>query len=301
MPSSSCLSLVARGLPQLHGMRWWLMVCWLLWGCAVMASAAQAQSVLPVPSLTAPVLDQAAALTPAERESLNQQLLALERQYGSQMAVVLLDSTAPEDINAYAHRVASHWKLGRQGVGDGLLLVIAMKDRSMRLEVARALEGAMPDVLASRILQEQLAPALRAGAVAAGIQAVVAQIERVLAGEDLPPVTPTNPSEDLEDSLLFVGLLVLLVAPVLRSALGRGLAGLLMGFLAAGLIWVLFDSSTWSAIGGAAAAAYTWFFASKLSADGAGRGGGDWGGGGGGGFSSGGGGSFGGGGASGRW
>src|SRR5690606_14644128 len=95
-------------------------------------------------------------------------------------------TTAPEDIAAFAHRVASQWKIGRREVGDGVLVVVAKDDRRMRIEVARALEGAIPDIAAARIIDAAMAPRFREGDYAGGLQAAVQQLGARIAGEELP-------------------------------------------------------------------------------------------------------------------
>lgn len=97
----------------------------------------------------------------------------------------MVPSTAPEDIAPYAHRVASDWKIGRKDVGDGLLIVIAKDDRRMRMEVARALEGAIPDLVAARIIDQQMAPFFRQNDYAGGILAAIDQVGARIAGEYL--------------------------------------------------------------------------------------------------------------------
>jgi len=125
----------------LHRIPW--LTLWMLLAAALLP--ANAQQVLPVPALTARVVDQTGTLTDAQRSAIEARLADFETQHGSQIAVLLVPTTAPEDIAAYANRVASIWKLGRPGIGDGVVVVLAMRDRTVRLEVARALEGSITD------------------------------------------------------------------------------------------------------------------------------------------------------------
>src|SRR5450755_2363084 len=129
---------------------------------ALLAGCAVAQDVLPVPPPSARVIDQTGTLTAAQAAALSGKLEAIETQHGAKVVVLMVPTTAPEDIAAYSQRVADAWKLGRRQVGDGLVIVVAKNDRSVRIEVAKALEGAVPDAAAGRIISEQIVPAFKA-------------------------------------------------------------------------------------------------------------------------------------------
>ncbi len=150
----------------------------LLWT----GSPAHAQGVLPVPPLTAPVIDQTATLGEAQRAALVAKLATIEQQTGSQIVVLMVPSTLPEDIVAYSQRVGDSWKIGRRDVGDGLLIVVAKNDRRVRIEVAKALEGAVPDLAAKRIIDAQITPAFRAGDYAGGLSAAADQLAARIRG-----------------------------------------------------------------------------------------------------------------------
>ena len=134
---------------------------------------AHAQALLPVPPLTARVIDTAGTLDAAQRGTLEAKLAALEQDKGAQVVVLVVPTTAPEDIAAYANRVGNTWKIGRKGVGDGLILLVAVQDRRIRIEVAKTLEGAVPDIAASHVINEAIAPRFRQGDYAGGLQAGV--------------------------------------------------------------------------------------------------------------------------------
>lgn len=279
----------------------------------------------PVPALTARVIDQTSTLQPAERDALEARLAAFEAEAGPQIVVLIVPATAPEDIAAYAWRVADQWKIGRREVGDGVLVLVSMGDRRVRIEVARALEGAIPDLAARQIIDRAIRPAFREGRYADGLAAGVDQLIARIRGEHLPaPESGAARGEEgtqIEDwgLLLFFGVPVM--ATVLSRALGRKLGVPLTAGIAGGIAWWV-TSSVLVALGvGVAALVFALIFsvasALRQIGGGSGRGGGGWGGGwgggggfgggggvgggGGGGFSSGGGGSFGGGGASGGW
>lgn len=267
---------------------------------------ASAQSVQPVPALTGRVIDQTQTLSASDLQALNKKLQALEEKSGSQIVVLMLSSTAPEDIAAYAHRVASDWKIGRRDVGDGVLVLVAKNDRRMRLEVARTLEGAIPDLAAARIIDAQMAPHFRSGDYASGLSAAIAQLSARISGEALPAPTRSKQSSadsgdggiDLQSLAMFLFFGVTLLAPLLRQFLGRFLGSAAMGGGTGLLAYWLSSSVLWAGVAGGAALLLTLLSSGK---GGSFLGGGGMGGRRGGGFSSGGGGSFGGGGASGRW
>ena len=147
---------------------------------------AHAQAVQPVPPLSARVIDRSDTLGAQQLQALERKLASFEAERGSQIVVLLVPTTAPEDIAAYAFRVADAWKIGRRDVGDGVLLVVATQDRRIRNEVARALEGAIPDLAAWRIIDDIIAPAFRQGGYAQGIDAGVEALFALIRGEELP-------------------------------------------------------------------------------------------------------------------
>jgi len=284
--------------------------------------SAQAQGTLvPVPAYRAHVTDTTGVLGSAERAALEQQLTDFETQRGTQIGVLIVPSTAPEDIADYSQRVADAWKLGRAGVGDGLLLVVALQERRVRIAPFKALEGAIPDVLAKRIIDEQIVPAFRRGDYAGGLRSALLQLQAHISGEALPaPTTPAAHTQIDEFDIVQTAMLLLVAVPlvsrVLRQLLGQRL-GSLAGAAAAGfLVWQI-TGLAWMAL----LASLMGFFMGMFTRvplvprgmhhGGWGGPGGGWGGGGlgdggggmggGGGASSGGGGDGGGGGASGSW
>ena len=304
-----------------------LTLCWralaALFLIALLPWAVQAQPVLPVPALSARVMDQTGTLSAEDRQALEARLQALEEKSGSQVVVLMVPTTAPEDIASYAFRVASNWKIGRRDVGDGLLVVVAKDDRRMRIEVARKLEGAIPDLAAARIIDQAMAPRFREGDYAGGIRAALDQIGARIADEALPAPTQRSAARDqgmgLSELAMFLFFGVLVAAPIVRRMFGNRFGSVVMGGGTGALAYLLSASALLA--GGAGIAARLMTLLSNSSGGGGGRGGrgggpfigggglgGGFGGGrssggfgGGGGFSSGGGGSFGGGGACGGW
>ncbi|TEQ07927.1 TPM domain-containing protein [Pseudomonas aeruginosa] len=160
-----------------------LALAWLLPWMPAHAEAPAEWVALP---LSERVVDATHTLDEATRQRLVEKLEALERRRGAQIAVVMLPTTGTLDIEAFSDKLFQAWKLGRKAVDDGLLLVVAKDDRRMRIEVGYGLEGAVPDVVAGRIIRERMAPAFREGDYAGGIEAAVDELIRLVDGETLP-------------------------------------------------------------------------------------------------------------------
>jgi uncharacterized membrane protein YgcG len=172
--------------------------------------------------------------------ALEAKLAAFEAEAGPQIVVLLVPTTAPEDIAAYAQRVADEWKIGRREVGDGVLVVVAKNDRRVRIEVAKALEGAVPDLAARQIIDRAITPAFRAGDYAGGIDAALDQLMARIKGEDLPAPQArpqAEPGLQLEELVMFMFVAVPIVGAVLTGIFGRKLGSLLTGGAAGGLGW----------------------------------------------------------------
>lgn len=298
----------------------WLFRLLLAWW-TLQAPAIWAQALQPVPALSAHVIDHTGTLQSAQSQALEARLARLEADKGSQVVLLLVPTTQPEDIAAYANRVGQNWKIGRRDVGDGLIVVVAKNDRRMRIEVAKALEGAVPDIAAGRIISNIMAPFFRQGDYYGGLDAALDQIDARIRGEPLPPVAGAASGSTRNDVDWFgLAILFFIFVPAInalaRHALGRKLGALATG----GGVGVLAYFTTFSllvALLAAIAAACLGLSGRALAGLPGGRGsdgggwhpgsggfgGGGFGGGGlgGGGFSSGGGGGFGGGGASGSW
>lgn len=269
-----------------------------------------AQAEVDVPKLAQRVTDLTSTLDAVQIRALEAKLAAFESRKGSQIAVLLVPSTQPETIEQYAIRVVDSWKLGRKGVDDGVLLLIAKDDRKLRIEVGYGLEGALNDATAKRIVSEIIAPEFKRGAFYEGIDAGVDAIIRVIDGEPLPPPAQRASSQSGDGSdnfgqLIGAGFVIFMMGNIiLRQLLGRLPSGLIVGGVIGALAWVMLLSIGW-----AVAAAFVAFVLSLLFGTGGGGssfpsgwgGGGGWGSGGGGGSFGGGGGGFGGGGASGDW
>jgi len=274
----------------------WLALVWLL------LTIAPLHAELPVPALQARVTDQARVLQEPARSALEAKLAAFELAKGSQIAVLIVDSTQPEAIEQFSIRVVEAWRLGRPGVDDGVLLLVALGDRTLRIEVGRGLEGAIPDAIAKRVIAEVITPYFQRGDVAGGIDAGVDALIGLVDGEPLPaPAVQPDSASGGSDAKSLVLVLALLGGMLMRSFFGRLIGSGVAGALAFVGGWLILGSL----IGGLVLAVIAVVFSIGGGAGGSrisngGFGGGGFGGGRGGGFG-GGGGGFGGGGASGRW
>jgi uncharacterized protein len=263
---------------------------------------------VPVPPLGGRVTDQAATLTGEQKSTLEQTLRSFEARKGSQVAVLIVPSTAPETIEQYALRVAERWKPGRKNVDDGALLVVAKDDRTLRIEVGYGLEGALTDAACKRIISEIIVPRFRQGDYYGGIASGVDRILRVIDGEPLPKPEErgSGRARGTGSFLPVIIILALVVGGVLHTVLGRFPGALVTGGAVSVVAWMLAGAISVALIAGVVAFLFT-LMGGGLGGRGLGRGGigcgfggGGFSGGGGGGFS-GGGGGFGGGGASGNW
>ena len=306
---------------------------WALWACV----PAFAQDLLAIPAATARVIDSSGTLNAAQIAALEAKLAAFEAQAGPQMVVLLVRTTAPEDIASYAQRVGDAWKLGRKDVGDGVLLLVAKDDRRVWIATAKALEGAIPDLASRQIIRDHISPAFKQGDYAGGLNAAVDALIARIKAEKLPGVAARKPIEafwggsQLEQLALFFFVAVPVISMLLTGIFGRRLGSLLTSGASGGIAWMLTGSTGLAIAAGVVSLVVVGVLgvgallqragqsmpSSRGRSDPLGRGSGPviwgggtggWGGGnggsggsGGGGFSSGGGGDFGGGGAGGDW
>lgn len=282
----------------------------------------QVSAEIAVPALSGRVIDQTKTLTPEQLRTLDQKLREIEARKGSQVAVLMVPTTKPEEIEQYAIRVADKWKLGRKKVDDGVILLIAKNDRAVRIEVGYGLEGALTDAMSKRIIDGAIIPRFKQQDFYGGILAGVDQIGRVIDGEILPAPVPARQlvadQEGTLSSLSVLFVIALVLGGFLRSILGRGLGAGVTAVAVSIIGWFIAGALLTAILGGVIAFIVTLlggglgglgsgYYGGGGAGRGSGRssshggfGGGSGGGFGGGGFG-GGGGGFGGGGASGRW
>jgi uncharacterized protein len=273
------------------------------------SGAASARAEQPIPPLAGRVTDQTGMLGAPARDALEAKLEAFEKRKGAQLAVLIVATTQPETIEQYAIRVASAWQLGRAGIDDGALLLVAKDDRALRIEVGYGLEGALTDALSNRIIDQWIVPRFRAGNFAGGIEAGVDALLRAIDGEPLPAPEPEwtpGPISAFQRLLPFAVVGLPIGAALLNRVFGGFVGSLVAGGVAFALTWLVTRAFWIALVFALFAAILTAVYGRHRSWARAGPGGHVWRGGGGGfggrgGGFGGGGGRFGGGGASGRW
>jgi len=270
----------------------------------------QAEALVAVPPLKSRVTDLTGTLNDQQRSALEQTLAEFEGRKGAQIAVLLVPTTQPEAIEQFAVRVEESWKLGRKGVDDSVLLVIAKDDRKLKIEVGYGLEGALPDITAKRIIEQDIVPRFKQGDFYGGIRAGTDRIMRTIEGEPLPPPRHAGQQSPLFQHIewLIPAFIILMIAQaIMKKLLGRAVGAGLTGGVAGLLAWLVVGSLIIAVIVAVIAFVFGLLGGNALR-QGSGWGGGGWSSGGwsgggssGGGDFGGGGGSSGGGGASGSW
>jgi uncharacterized protein len=275
----------------------------------LLASSLSLAALVDIPELKSRVTDLTQTLSAVQEAQLDDKLDSFEAKKGSQISVLMVPTTQPEEIEQYSIRVVEKWKIGRKKVDDGLLLLIAKDDHKMRIEVGRGLEGAIPDLTAKRVIDEVIAPKFKQGDFYGGLDSGVDRLIGLVDGEPLPvPSRPKFSGMGIMNILPMLLFGALITGTFLRGMFGTFFGSALNGGLVGGVVWLL-----GLALGGAALLAVLAFFITMMlgargingysgrsGGYGGGLGGGGFGGGSGSGFS-GGGGGFGGGGASGGW
>lgn len=266
----------------------WLALLWL-----ALPWAGRAAEPLPLPALNARVTDLTGTLDATQRGRLEARMAAIDRAGKAQIALLLLPTTQPETIEQFGIRLAEAWKIGQKGADNGLIVIVAKDDRRMRIEVGYGLEGRIPDAIASRIVNERMAPAFRQGDFFGGLDAALTAIDGALDGEPVAPRQAAAPAADASEDYFTWLTATLVGAGVLRSIFG--LFGSLVAAAVGGWLgFMIFGSWLASLIAALVVFAFSFGRISAGGGGGFGRSSG------GGGFT-GGGGGFGGGGASGRW
>lgn len=284
---------------------WWrvLLLCSLLMSCMQVHAA---KGLVDIPPLSTAVTDLTQTLSAEELTALNEKLTQFAQQSGSQVAVLILPTTQPEDIAQFGIRLADAWKIGREKQDDGVIVIVAKQDRKMRIEVGYGLEGAIPDAVAKRIIAEQLSPAFKQGQFYQGLHEATDTLIKLIQGEQLPAPAKHQPAAGQQG--LMHWLPILMFAAIFLGAILRGMLGSFFGSaLTGGALAVLagFLGATLLVMGLVGLAAFIFTLAMGSGGQGGlpigGFPGGFGGGGGGRDIFSGGGGGFGGGGASGDW
>lgn len=221
---------------------WWIVFAMLV---LLVPGQPGAQTLAPIPPLESPVVDTTGTLDAQTRARLDAQARALQQRKGSQLQILMVPTTQPEDIAQYAVRVFDQWRLGREKIDDAVLLVVAKDDRRVRIEVGYGLEGAIPDATAARVIQEYVVPRFRAGDYAGGVVEGTAVLAGLIDGEPLPAPMASHrpaPRDGGSGGWMFALFAAFIVAQVARGLFGRAprtLRGLAGAGAAGGVAWVL--------------------------------------------------------------
>lgn len=199
-----------------------------------------AQNLAAIPPLVGRVVDTASVLSTSGRAELEGIINSLEAEKGSQIAVLVVDSTIPESIDQYSFRVAEEWKVGRKKINDGVLVVIAIKDRKSRIEVGYGLEGAIPDITAKRILDDQVRPYFKNGDFDAGLRVCIESLAKLIRGEELPAPSSNFGNEVSDDAIFNIIMFGLISSLILKLFLEKLHASFLAAALAATAGFVLY-------------------------------------------------------------
>ncbi|MGC8736874.1 MAG: TPM domain-containing protein, partial [Dissulfurimicrobium sp.] len=216
-----------------------LLLCLFALFALLLSAAAYAQGLQPIPELSARVTDLTGTLSNIQKTELESKLAKLEEKKGSQIAILMVPTTKPEDIASFSIRVAEAWQLGRKGVDDGVLILVAKNDRRARIEVGYGLEGTIPDAVAKRIISEIMAPRFKDGDYYGGLSAAVDALAGFIEGEPLPvpnmqktPATAQTGAAGFWQTLVLIIPFMIILGIVTARILGRILGGLIGFFVA---------------------------------------------------------------------
>ena len=213
-------------------------------GMMLLAASAWA---LDVPPLTGRVVDLAHVLPPDVATSLTHDLEAHETKTSNQVAILILPSLEGESLESFSHRVSTTWKLGQKGTDNGVLLLIALRERKVRIEVGYGLEGTLTDLRSAHIIRQEIVPRFRSGdlpgGIASGVKAILGTIEGAYTGAENPPVGLRQSGEPSGFEYVIIGVAVGFIAGLLLShglQSTRALLGSVLAFLVAQFASVLF-------------------------------------------------------------
>lgn len=207
-------------------------------GFALLLFCMSAWAVVGVPELSQRVTDLTGTLSAVQVVTLENKLAAFETQKGSQIAVLIVPTTGGKDIAEFGIEVADLSQIGRKGVDDGVILIVAKDDRKLRLEVGYGLEGVIPDAVAKRVLDEIIAPHFKQGDYAGGIDAGVVRLMKLIEGDALPAPSENQADQQDEGAFMFILIGGLIAGFVLSAMMGRVMGGMLAG-LGSGMVAAL--------------------------------------------------------------
>ncbi|MBN1637999.1 MAG: YgcG family protein [Ignavibacteriales bacterium] len=171
-----------------------------------------AQDLQPIPELSRRVTDLTSTLMTWEVDTLEKMLYEFEKEKGSQIVLLIIPTTNPEVIEEYSIRVAEKWKIGREEIDDGVIFIVAINDRSLRIEVGYGLEGILPDATAKYIIDNYILPNFRNGNYYIGIETGIELIISTIKEEPLPaPQIDESEYENYDFEVFNVPLFVILL------------------------------------------------------------------------------------------
>jgi uncharacterized protein len=252
-------------MKPIHMSRVWQMPARLIVFLAILFHPVLA-SALDVPPLTGRIVDLAHVLPVDDVDQLTAQLKAHEEQTGNQVAVLIIPSLEGESLEEYSHRVATTWKLGRKGTDNGVLLLIVLKERKLRIEVGYGLEGTLTDLRSAHIIRNEIVPHFRngdiSGGVRAGTEAILKTIEGTYHAKESPSDRLRSGPQVGAFQYVVIGIVVGFLAGIIlsqgrkraRALLGAvltfmvaQLANILLGIVAAGftafLLWMVLSAN----------------------------------------------------------
>ena len=171
----------------------------------------KAQNVIAKPNPPVLVTDMAGVLSPEEKQALENKLVAIDDSSSNQIAVVILPALDGNPIEEYATKLFREWGIGNKKTNNGILLLIAIQDRKMRIEVGYGLEGAIPDITSINIIDNDLKPAFRAGAYYDGIDKAIDDIAKAAVGEYKVKREKKSKSKG-SNAILFLFIIFIIVA-----------------------------------------------------------------------------------------
>jgi len=203
-------------------------------------AALDARAQVPVPPASARVTDLTGTLSGQAVNRLESKLAAFEASKGSQIVVLIVPTTDPEDIEQFGIRVFDAWKPGRKGIDDGAILLVAKNDHRVRIEVGRGLEGALTDITVGHIISDTITPHFKLSDYDGGVEAGIDQVLAVVSGEPLPePDKKWEAHGGSSDALPLLLLVAVVASGILRGMFGRLLGSLLTGGVVGGTAWLL--------------------------------------------------------------
>jgi len=211
---------------------------------ALTSTVASPALALDVPPLTGRVVDLAHVLSVDAAVALTSELEAHETKTSNQVAVLILPSLEGEPLEEFSHRVATTWKLGQKGTDNGAVLLVALKERKVRIEVGYGLEGILTDLRSAHIIRNEIVPRFRARDIPGGIRAGTEAILKTIEGTyQAPEKSVSGFDSDVMGQVIiavvvgmFVGLGVMSVHRLLGPVVGTGLSVLLAPWLIPALV-----------------------------------------------------------------